>query len=98
MGSPELATAMRYGINVVTVVVNDGALSAIKGAQIKQCEGRTIDTELHNPDFVEFARSFGAYAERVDRGADLPAALERARHAIQTERRQALLDVQVARD
>ena len=82
MGSPELATAMRYGINVVTVVVNDGALSAIKGAQIKQCEGRTIDTELHNPDFVEFARSFGAYAERVeDVATQFEPALKRALEA-----------------
>jgi acetolactate synthase-1/2/3 large subunit len=78
MGSPELATAMRYGIDVVTIVVNDGALSAIKGAQLKQCGGRTIDTELHNPDFVEFARSFGAYAERVEDVTEFEPALNRA--------------------
>ena len=35
MGSPELATAMMYGINVVTVVVNDGALSANQGISAK---------------------------------------------------------------
>ena len=57
---------MKYGINVVAVVVNDGALSAIKGSQQKGCEGRTIDTDLLNPDFVEFAKSFGAYAKRVE--------------------------------
>ena len=66
MGAVEMATAMKYGINVVAIVVNDGALSAIKGSQIKGCEGRTIDTDLLNPDFVEFARSFGAYARRVE--------------------------------
>lgn len=66
MGSYELATAVRYGINIVTVVVVDDALSAIKGAQRKQFAGRTIDTELHNPDFVALARSFGVEAERVD--------------------------------
>jgi len=66
MGSPELATAMMYGINVVTIVVNDGALSAIKGSQQKGCNGRTIDTDLINPDFVRFAESFGAYAVRVN--------------------------------
>ena len=78
MGSPELATAMRYGIDVVTVVVNDGALSAIKGAQLKQCEGRTIDTELHNPDFIEFAGSFGAYTERIEDVTEFEPALSRA--------------------
>ena len=66
MGAVEMATAMKYGINVVAIVVNDGALSAIKGSQQKGCEGRTIDTDLLNPDFVEFAKSFGAYAERVE--------------------------------
>jgi acetolactate synthase-1/2/3 large subunit len=66
MGSPELSTAMRYGINVVTIVVNDQALSGIKGSQQKNYEGRIIDVGLHNPDFVEFAKSFGAYGRRVD--------------------------------
>jgi acetolactate synthase-1/2/3 large subunit len=70
MGAVEMATAMKYGINVVAIVVNDGALSAIKGSQLKGCEGRTIDTDLLNPDFVEFAQSFGAYAKRVENLGD----------------------------
>ena len=70
MGAVEMATAMKYGINVVAIVVNDGALSAIKGSQLKGCEGRTIDTDLLNPDFVEFAKSFGAYTRRVEDLAD----------------------------
>ena len=70
MGAVEMATAMKYGINVVAIVVNDGALSAIKGSQQKGCEGRTIDTDLLNPDFVEFAESFGAYTKRVENLGD----------------------------
>jgi acetolactate synthase-1/2/3 large subunit len=66
MGVSELATAMMYGVNVVTIVVNDGALTAIKGSQQKGCDGRTIDTDLYNPDFIQFAKSFGAYATRVN--------------------------------
>ncbi len=66
MGASEMATAMMYGIHVVTVVVNDSALSSVKGAQQKDCGGRTIDTDLVNPDFVQFARSFGASAVRVE--------------------------------
>jgi acetolactate synthase-1/2/3 large subunit len=62
----ELATAMKYGINVVTIVVNDKALTSIKGAQQRMCEGRLIDTDLYNPDFVQFAQSFGAFGIRVD--------------------------------
>ena len=66
MGASELATAAMYGINVVTIVVNDGALSAIKGSQRRGCESRTIDTDLQNPDFVQLAQSFGVFAVRVD--------------------------------
>ena len=66
MGAMEMATAMKYGINVVAIVINDDALSAIKGSQLKGFDGRTIDTDLRNPDFVEFARSFGAYARKVE--------------------------------
>ena len=84
-----MATAMKYGINVVAIVVNDGALSAIKGSQQKGCEGRTIDTDLLNPDFVEFAKSFGAYTKRVENLGDFKEAL---RDALAAER-PALIEV-----
>ena len=89
MGAVEMATAMKYGINVVAIVVNDGALSAIKGSQQKGCEGRTIDTDLLNPDFVEFAQSFGAYAKRVE---DLGDFKETLRDALAAEQ-PALIEV-----
>ena len=89
MGAVEMATAMKYGINVVAIVVNDGALSAIKGSQQKGCEGRTIDTDLLNPDFVEFAKSFGAYAKRVE---DLGGFKETLRDALAAEQ-PALIEV-----
>lgn len=66
MGAMEMATAMKYGLNVVAIVVNDDALTAIKGSQEMNFDGRTIDTELCNPDFVDLAKSFGAEAWRVD--------------------------------
>ena len=66
LGSPERSTAVKYGLKVVTIILNDRALSGIKGSQQKYFEGRIIDADLHNPDFVEFAKSFGAYGRRVD--------------------------------
>jgi len=78
MGASEMATAMKYGINVVTVVVNDGALSSIKGSQQKECDGRTVDTDLVNPDFVRFAKSFGAYAVRVEDLSNFKSILQEA--------------------
>jgi len=38
-------------------------------------------TELSGPDYVALARSFGAYAERVDTTEAFAAAFDRARHA-----------------
>lgn len=78
MGSPELSTAVKYAMNVVTIIVNDQALSGIKGSQQKYYEGRIIDTDLHNPDFVELAKSFGAYGRRVDNLADFKSIFQEA--------------------
>ncbi|MFH1241146.1 MAG: thiamine pyrophosphate-binding protein [Pseudomonadota bacterium] len=78
MGSPELSTAMKYGMNVVTIVVNDRCLSSIKGSQQKYYDGRIIDADLHNPDFVQFAESFGAYGRRVDNLSDFKAIFQEA--------------------
>ena len=39
------------------------------------------------------ARAQGAHAERVEKPADLPAALERARDAVVKDKRQALVNV-----
>ena len=78
MGSPELSTAVKYDMNVVTIIVNDQALSGIKGSQQKYYDGRIIDTDLQNPDFVEMARSFGAYGRRVDNLADFKSIFQEA--------------------
>ena len=47
------------------------------------------------PDFTMIAKASRAHAERVEHGDDLPGALERAIHVIRTEKRQALLDVNI---
>jgi acetolactate synthase-1/2/3 large subunit len=78
LGISELATAVMYNINVVTVIVKDEALSSIKGAQQKFCNGRIIDSELLNPDFVKLAESFGAYGKRVDNLMDFRSSLQDA--------------------
>ncbi|MBL7494958.1 thiamine pyrophosphate-binding protein [Frankia sp. CNm7] len=61
----ELATAVQYGINVVTVVFNDSAYGNTNRDQLENFGGRVIGTELANPDFVKFAESFGAVGVRV---------------------------------
>ena len=70
----ELATAAKYGINITVIVHNDNAFSSIGNYQ-RVVHGREYQVDLHNPDFVQFARSFGARAIRVERWEDAAAAV-----------------------
>ncbi len=78
MTSQELATAVQYGTNVVTIVCNNGMYGTIRMHQEKTYPDRVVGTTLVNPDFAAFARSFGAHGETVDRTGEFRAAFERA--------------------
>lgn len=56
----ELATAVRYKLNMVIIVFSDGAYTNVARAQTKRFGGRVIGTDLTNPDFAAMAESFGA--------------------------------------
>src|SRR5690606_8263344 len=74
----ELATAVQFGAPLVVIVVNNGMLGTIRMHQDRDYPGRVLATDLVNPDFVAFAQSFGAHAERVETTDAFPAAFERA--------------------
>jgi acetolactate synthase-1/2/3 large subunit len=78
MSSPELATSVQYELPIVVVLVNNGMYATIRMHQERQFPGRVIGTDLENPDFPAFARSFGAHAERVERTEDFEGAFERS--------------------
>ena len=78
MTGQELATARQYGANVVVLVVNNGMYGTIRMHQERAYPGRVAATELVNPDFVAFARAFGAYGELVTRTEDFAPAFEAA--------------------
>src|SRR3989449_2895364 len=61
----ELATAVKYRLPVVFLVMNDDRYGAIKWLQQTLFEGRWGETDLANPDFPALARAFGARGERV---------------------------------
>jgi acetolactate synthase-1/2/3 large subunit len=84
MHGNELATAQQYGAPILVVVLNNAGYGSIQMHQQRRFPGRVIGTGLRNPDFVAFAQSFGAHAERVTNTSDVPAALERALAAIGT--------------
>jgi acetolactate synthase I/II/III large subunit len=73
----ELATAIRHRIPLVTVVFSDGAFGNVRRIQAEQYGNRLIACDLANPDFVRFADSFGAAAERARDPAELRLALRR---------------------
>jgi acetolactate synthase-1/2/3 large subunit len=73
----EMATAMRHKIPLVVVVFADGAFGNVRRIQQEHYGERLIACDLANPDFVKFAESFGAAAERADTPKALQAALRR---------------------
>ena len=73
----ELATAVRHRIPLVNVVFNNNTFGNVKLIQEERYGDRTIASDLANPDFVKFAESFGAAAERATTPAELRAALRR---------------------
>jgi len=73
----ELATAVKYQLPLVFLVLNDQRYGAIKWLQ-ETLFGRWGETELVNPDFPALARAFGAEGERVEDLDSLGPALEKA--------------------
>jgi acetolactate synthase I/II/III large subunit len=76
--SNELATAVRHRIPLTVVVFNDGAFGNVRRIQEEAFGNRLIANDLANPDFVRYAQSFGAEAERARNPQELGAALRRA--------------------
>ncbi len=63
MNSQELETAVRLGLNMVVIILNDSAYGMIKWKQ----EGMGFDNfglDYKNPDFVKYAESYGAIGHR----------------------------------
>jgi len=61
----ELATAVQYGLGVVVIVFNDNKFGNVQRQQKEWFGGRIIASDLHNPDFVQLAESFGLAGYRV---------------------------------
>src|SRR5690606_30312646 len=82
MTGQELATAVQHGAKALFIVVDNGVYGTIRMHQERDYPARQVATALRNPDFVAFAQAFGAPGFRVERTADFPAALAKARAAI----------------
>jgi acetolactate synthase-1/2/3 large subunit len=78
MSAMELATAAQYSANVIFLVFNNSMFGTIRMHQERDYPARVSGTELHNPDFIKLAESFGMYAVQVTKTGDFPAALDTA--------------------
>ncbi|WP_407529273.1 acetolactate synthase large subunit [Methylobacterium oryzisoli] len=77
MNSQELETAVRLKLNLVVLIIDDSAYGMIRWKQ-------AVDTfpdygmTFTNPDFVQYARSYGAEGHRVNAVEDLVPTLDKA--------------------
>ena len=76
MNSQEMETAVRLGLHVIVLVLRDDAYGMIKW---KQAHMHFTDYGLDygNPDFVAYARSYGAKGWRIDDTSELLPMIER---------------------
>jgi acetolactate synthase-1/2/3 large subunit len=75
-GVQDLATAVEYGINLVTVLFNNNAYGNVLRDQARLFDGRVLGSRLRNPDFVKLAESFGMAGVRASSPAQLCRELE----------------------
>jgi acetolactate synthase-1/2/3 large subunit len=89
----EIDTAARHRVPLLIVVANNGAWQ-IEVHDQTHTYGKVVGTQLQFADHAAMARAFGLFGERVERSADLAAAIDRALAAVR-DGKPALLDVVV---
>ncbi len=78
MNGQELATAAQYGLDLLIILVDNGAYGTIRMHQEREFPERLSATSLTNPDFAALARAFGGWAATVEATADFAPALAEA--------------------
>jgi len=81
MTGQEIATALHHGIDPIILVINNNMYGTIRMHQERDYPDRVHATSLSNPDFAQWAKSFGAHGERVTRTEEFAPAFERASRA-----------------
>jgi acetolactate synthase-1/2/3 large subunit len=70
MNAQELETAIRMGLDLVVVILNDSAYGMIKWKQA-QSHMPEWGLDFKNPDFVAFAEAHGAHGHRITQTTEL---------------------------
>jgi acetolactate synthase-1/2/3 large subunit len=90
-----------YKLPVLSIIFNNSRYGAVRGATLSmfrdgaagQDDGRFLADLNPSPPFEAVVTAQGGHGERIEKAADLPAALTRARDVVLREKRQALLNV-----
>ncbi len=98
----QIAEAMK--LPILIIVMNNGIWNAVRRAarnvypdgQADKLNVMPLTSLQPSPDFCQVAEASRGYAEKVERGEDLSAALARAVEVIRTEKRHALLELMVS--
>ncbi|MCG8391733.1 MAG: acetolactate synthase large subunit [Pseudomonadales bacterium] len=75
MNSQELETAVRLKLDIVVLILRDDGYGMIKWKQ-SDMDFQDFGLDFQNPDFVDYARSYGANGHRVESTAGLAPLVE----------------------
>ncbi len=78
MTGQEFATAVANKLKLVAILLNNGSYGTIRMHQEMHYPGRTVGTDLANPDFAALARAYGGHGEVVERTEQFAAGFARA--------------------
>ena len=73
----EFTTAVQYNMDITHILMNNSELGKISKEQ-RSGEWEVWQTHLTNPCFASFAESCGGFGQRVEKTADLEAAISKA--------------------
>ncbi len=76
MNSQGVETAVRLGLNLVVMILNDSSYGMIRWKQYAMGY-EDFGLEFHNPDFVKYAEAYGATGHRVKAASKLVPLLEK---------------------
>jgi acetolactate synthase-1/2/3 large subunit len=71
----------RHNIGAIAIVFSDDAFGNVRRIQQEQFAGRTIASDLRNPDFVKLAAAFGVSGRKAESPAELRTAVAEAMRA-----------------
>ena len=77
LSSSEIATIMKYNLDIVIIVINDKLFNTMRSVQLEH-SGYGLDFSLYNPDLIKFAESYGMESFKVTRNRKFASTVKKA--------------------